>query len=323
MSWFEGNELLYLMALIVVFASVVSLVFGVRYVASGRADTLRARVRRFTTMPAAPGVARSAGIGETSALLRVTLSPLARLATPTDKEELTRLRAKLVQAGYRSERALTLFLTVKVVLALGLGVLTVWLDARLALPMLVSALLTIAAMAIGFYTPSVYAAIRTRDRQAEISHSLPGALDLLVTCIEAGLGLDEAMNHVAGEIGLSAPLLAAELRQSALEMSAGLGRGEALRRMADRTGVEEIRLLAAMIVQTEMFGTSIARSLRVQAASMRIRRTQLAEERAASVGVRMTFPLIFCIMPALFVVLIGPGIVRFVRVLLPALARGG
>jgi tight adherence protein C len=131
------------------------------------------------------------------------------------------------------------------------------------------------------------------------------------------------MNRVADEIRLSAPLLSAELSQTSLEMRAGIARGDGFRRLANRTGVEELRNLAAVIIQTELFGTSIAHSLRVMADSMRIRRTQRAEERAATVGVKLTIPLIFCIIPALFAVLMGPAAVQIIRTLLPTLRGGG
>jgi tight adherence protein C len=182
-----------------------------------------------------------------------------------------------------------------------------------------AALFTIVFMAIGFYLPAFWLSGRVKERQSAVNHALPDALDLLVTCVEAGLGLDAALNRVAEELSLSAPLLSKEMSQAALEMRAGMARGEAFRRLAARTGVEELRNLAAMIVQTEVFGTSIAKSLRVQSDAMRVRRMQLAEERAATVAVKLTVPLIFCILPALFAVLMGPATVRIIRILMPTL----
>jgi tight adherence protein C len=320
MPWLASSDLAYLATLAVVFAAAVSLVLGARLLAGGRDDALRDRVRRFTTVgPPAP--ARKAR--ERATLLQATLAPLARLATPAGEAELGKLRASFLQAGFRGERALLVFLALKVLLSVALGVAALWLASWAELRPLFVALAVIAAMAIGFYAPGVYLASRAQARRAAIEHGLPNAIDLLVTCIEAGLGLDAALDRVAAEIGIAEPLLGQELRQAALEMAAGLDRGEAFRRLAERTGVEEMRLLAALVVQTQLFGTSIARSLRVQAEGMRVRRTQRAEERAASVGVKMTVPLIFGIVPALFVVLIGPGVVRIVRHLFPILFRGG
>jgi tight adherence protein C len=175
------------------------------------------------------------------------------------------------------------------------------------------------ALALGFYLPPLWLRGRITERQAEIGRALPDALDLIITCVEAGIGVDAALDRVAGEVRLSAPLLAGELQQASREMRAGVPRGESFRRLARRTGVDELRTLAAVVVQTELFGTSLAATLRVQADGIRTRRTQVAEERAGKVGVLLSVPLILCILPALFVVLIGPAIVSFVRVLMPTL----
>jgi tight adherence protein C len=142
----------------------------------------------------------------------------------------------------------------------------------------------------------------------EIERSLPDAIDLLVTCVEAGLGLDAALSRVAEEITLAAPLLAAELKVTFLEIQASIPRRDAFRRLSERTGVEDLRQLSAVLTQTEMFGTSIARALRVHSEGMRIRRMQRAEEKAAMVGVKMTLPLILCILPTLMAVVLGPAV---------------
>ena len=138
-------------------------------------------------------------------------------------------------------------------------------------------------------------------------------MDLLVTCVEAGLGLDAALARVADEIRLASPLLAQELNLTFLEIQAGIARRDAFRRLSERTGVEDLRQLSAVLTQTEMFGTSIAKALRVHADGMRIKRMQRAEERAASVGVKMTLPLILCILPSLIAVVLGPAMVSMIE----------
>jgi tight adherence protein C len=140
-------------------------------------------------------------------------------------------------------------------------------------------------------------------------------MDLMVTCVEAGLGIDAAMARVADEIGLASPLLGAELNLTFLEVQAGVSRPDAFRRLAERTGVEDLRSLSAMLIQTELFGTSVARALRVHAEGMRVRRMQRAEERAAMVGVKMTIPLVLFILPSLISVLLGPAIVSIFETL--------
>jgi tight adherence protein C len=158
-----------------------------------------------------------------------------------------------------------------------------------------------------------------RRPQKRISRALPDTLDLLVTCVEAGLSVEAALARVVQEVALNAPILAGELQQTMLEIRAGVARGEAFRRLAARTGLEELRSLAATLIQTELFGTSISRALRVQAAGMRVRRTHRAEEKAATVATKMLIPLILCILPSLFSVIMGPAAVRIVRTLLPSL----
>src|SRR5262249_39799786 len=154
-------------------------------------------------------------------------------------------------------------------------------------------------------------------RQTELSRALPDTLDLLITCVEAGLGIEAALNRLTAEIGLSAPLLAGELRQTTMEIQAGMGRADAFRRLAERTGLEELRSLSAMLIQTEMFGTSIGRALRVHSSAIRVKRTHRAEEQGATVAVKMMLPLIFCILPSLFVIIMGPAVVRILHNMLP------
>jgi tight adherence protein C len=147
--------------------------------------------------------------------------------------------------------------------------------------------------------------------------SLPDALDLLVVSVEAGLGLDQALQRVGEELSFAHPELSGELRLINLELRAGKGRGEALRNLAERTGVDDLSSLAAMLIQTDKFGTSIAQSLRVASETLRTKRRQRAEEAAAKTGVKMVFPLVFCIFPAIWVVTIGPAAIKFVEVLFP------
>ena len=146
---------------------------------------------------------------------------------------------------------------------------------------------------------------------------MPDALDLLVVSVEAGLGLDQAIQRVGEEIAFAHRDLSDELRLVNLELRAGKGRTDALRALAERTGVDDLSSLVAMLVQTDRFGTSVAQSLRVHADTMRTKRRQRAEEAAAKTGVKMVFPLVFCIFPAIWVVTIGPAAIKFVQVLVP------
>jgi tight adherence protein C len=323
-----ATELWYVGVMVAVFVAVLSLFWGVRSLLASRANVVKDRLRRTvgTTaatlpQPVPSQLSASSRVAE-GGILHHVLSVFSRLSRPTSEEELGRLRKRLAQAGFRGELALATYLSTKVVLGLGFGALVIWLSSGRPQPLRYVALYTILAMGVGYYLPNIWLHLRVKKRQAQINHALPDALDLVVTCVEAGLGLDAAMERVSDEIMVSSPLLCRELSQASLEMHAGMPRGEAFRRLAARTGVEELHNLAAIIIQTDIFGTSVAKSLRVQADAMRIRRTQIAEERAATVAVKLTIPLIFCILPTLFAVLMGPAAVKIIRVLLPTLFGG-
>jgi tight adherence protein C len=251
--------------------------------------------------------------GAVAELVAHGLTPLARLARPSRDDELDAVRAKLAHAGFRSEGAVQLFLGAKVLLALALvaAVLAVHLVRVDGLKMV--SYLAVAAAAVGFFLPNAWLDGQVKRRQLAVDRGLPDVLDLLVTCVEAGLGLDAAIQRVAAEVVLSHPLVAEELTLTFLEVKAGVPRTEAFRRLAERTGVQDLRTLAATLNQTELFGTSIATALRVQAEGMRIHRMQRAEERAAVLGAKMTFPLVVCFLPALLAVIMGSAFVNIIR----------
>lgn len=314
------GEVLYYGLLALVGAGALALVFGVRGLFAARVDVVGSRMRRTvqaraSSVPPAVMAPGSAGPG----LLDFTLKPFAAIARPGDAEQLGRLRSRLSWAGYRSERALLVYLTAKLLLALSFAGAILFVNSIKPQPTERIALYTGILLVIGFYAPNFWLSGRITERQKLVSRGLPDALDLLVTCVEAGLGLDLALGRVSREIHLSSPLLSDELTHTSLEMRAGVPRGETFRRLAARTGVEDIKNLSSIVIQTEIFGTSIAKSLRVMSEGMRIKRMQRAEEQAAMVAVKMTLPLIVNIMPALFCVLLGPAAIRIVRMLVPTL----
>ena len=235
---------------------------------------------------------------------------------PTPTSEMGKLRARLVAAGYRRQEALAVFTGAR----LGFAVL---LFAICALPIFARAnvLLAIGAAAVGWVLPGMALARMAARRQHRIRLSLPDALDLLVVSVEAGLGLDQAMQRVGDELAFAHKDLSDELRLVNLELRAGKARSEALHNLAQRTGVDDLSSLVAMLVQTDKFGTSVAQSLRVHSDTLRTKRRQRAEEAAAKTGVKMVFPLVFCIFPAIWVVTIGPAAIKFVQVLFPMANR--
>src|SRR5207249_736441 len=173
------------------------------------------------------------------------------------------------------------------------------------------------ACALGYLLPSMALGRLAKRRQHRIRLGLPDALDLLVVSVEAGLGLDQAIQRVADELGFAHPDLCDELRLINLELRAGKPRTEALHNLGERTGVDDIISLVAMLVQTDKFGTSVAQSLRVHSETTRTKRRQRAEEAAAKTGVKMVFPLVICIFPAIWIVTIGPAAIKFIQVLMP------
>jgi tight adherence protein C len=235
---------------------------------------------------------------------------------PKSPKEMGSLRLRLVQAGFRRDEALTLFFGIRVLFALAMFML--FASSLLARPNLTLAL---GALGLGYILPGMVLARLAKRRAHRIRLSLADMLDLLVVSVEAGLGLDAALTRVGQELAFAYPELADELRLINLELRAGKPRAEALRNLADRTGVDDLSSLVTMLIQTDKFGTSVAQSLRVYSETLRTKRRQRAEEAAAKTGVKMVFPLVICIFPAIWVVTIGPAAIKFVTVLFPMVER--
>jgi tight adherence protein C len=221
----------------------------------------------------------------------------------------------MVRAGYRRLEVVHAMQGIKVLLPIGLFCLVYYTDFYLLSP----AFILISSVVVGFLLPELWLSRSVRRRQFRITIALPDALDLLVICVEAGLGLDQAVARVAEELRIAHPDLSDELQLVNLEMRVGKSRTEALRELGVRTGVEDLKSLAAMLIQTDRFGTDLARSLRVHSENLRTKRRQRAEEMAAKTTVKMIPPLVFFIFPALFAVLLGPAVIGVVRQLFPAL----
>jgi tight adherence protein C len=168
---------------------------------------------------------------------------------------------------------------------------------------------------LGYVAPSLHLGMRRRKRQKEMQRALPDALDMLVVSVEAGLGLNQALVRVAEEIDRLSPVLSEQMSLVNYEIRAGTAREEALRNWADRTGLSDIASLAGMLIQTDRFGTSVAQALRIHADTMRTKRRQRAEEAAAKTTIKLIFPLVFCIFPAMFVVILGPALIQIIQAL--------
>jgi len=231
--------------------------------------------------------------------------------------DVSKTRQWLVYAGFRHPNAISIFMGVRVLLTgilglagfLGMAVLSQTIGFSLPGPTLW--LITGLLVLLGWMIPFFYVDGRVKSRQLEIGKALADTLDLLVVCVEAGLGLNQALVRVADEIDRISPEMSDELTVVNLEIRAGTPRDEALRRLGERTGVDDVRSLTSMLLQTDRFGTSIADALRIHAETLRSKRMQRAEEAAAKTTVKMLFPLIFFIFPSIFVVLVGPAMFLF------------
>ena len=240
-----------------------------------------------------------------------TLKRIGR-AVPKSPSEMSKLQLRLVHAGFRRHDAVAIFLGIRV----GLGLLCFLLFST---PLFVrpNMLLALGAAGLGYVLPGMVLARLANRRQHRIRLSVPDALDLLVVSVEAGLGLDQAIQRVGDELASVHPELSEDLRMINLELRAGKARAEALHNLAARTGVDDLISLVAVLVQTDKFGTSVAQALRVHSDSLRTKRRQRAEEAAAKTAVKMVFPLAICIFPAIWIVTLGPVAIKFVQVLGP------
>jgi tight adherence protein C len=229
------------------------------------------------------------------------------------------LRRRLTRAGYRSPAAVRYFRGWQALLAItfcGGTALVAW-NCFLSGQRLW--MLTGAAGVLGYLAPGKYLAVRIARRRRAIERGLPNALDLMVVCVESGLGLDQTIVQVAHELRHVFPDIADEFTVVNLELRAGKRRADALHDLGDRTGVEDLKKLVAVLIQADRFGTGIAQSLRGHSDYMRAMARQRAEEKAAKIAVKLVFPIFFCILPSLFVVTVGPVAVKLVRDLLPML----
>jgi len=251
---------------------------------------------------------------EDKAYGKAVLDALKRMgrAAPRSTKEMGKLQQKLIYAGYRGHEALTVFFGIRLGCALAAFM-------AMSLPIFVRPKLiyALAAAALGYLLPSMALGRIAKRRQHRMRLGLADSLDLMVVAVEAGLGLDQAIQRVGDELNFAHPDLSSELRLINFELRAGKARSEALRNLAERTGVDDIAGLVAMLVQTDKFGTSVAQSLRVHSETVRTKRRQRAEEAAAKTGVKMVFPLVFCIFPAIWIVTIGPAAIKFMQVLVP------
>ena len=247
--------------------------------------------------------------------LEKVLIPIGEML-PRSPAEMSRQERRLVQAGIRRKDAVLLLNASHLLIA---GLLLLLFASKGYLyrqPMLFGVLSLLGGAAI----PDIWLKSRTEKRKLNIQHGLPDAMDLAVIAIEAGLGLDQALSRVGNEIRVAHPDLADELHLRNLEVNMGRSRSDAFRNLADRTGVEDLKALVAILIQTDRFGTSVGQALRTFSDSLRTKRRQVAEEKAAKLAIKMVVPMMLFIFPGILIVILGPAMIAIIRDLLPALA---
>ena len=320
------NESLLLSLLI--FAGLLLVVFALYLVFRGWAEKRRI-VEKIEKEGASEPLSVAAADAEPPGALKKSFldltTRLGQYSAPKGEEDLTHRRKKLIVAGYRKPNAPIVFYGTKILLAVALPAAVFFLLVFLGIPvrkMNMLLLLLVLALA-GFYGPDVWVRLVIARRKEQITNGFPDALDMMVVCVEAGMGLDQAIKRVADEMKLTHRIISEEFGQMNMELRAGRSRQDAMRNLAARTDVEDVKSLVTLLLQTDRFGTSVANALRVHSDSMRTKRRQRAEEMAAKLPVKMLFPLVLFIFPALFVVLLGPGVIQIYRVLIKSAMQGG
>lgn len=248
---------------------------------------------------------------------------VGNIAKPKDQEELSGIQKRLASAGYRKRNSPIIFYGTKLILAVLIPVSFSLLKIIFikAIPPVHFMAISILLALIGFYLPNVWLNLMITKRKEKILRGFPDALDMMIVCVEAGMGMDAAISRSGKEMQLSNKEVAEEFNLLSLELRAGKARKDALRNLAKRIDLEEVNSLVSLLVQTDKFGTSIAQALRTHADAMRVKRYQKAEELAAKLPVKLVFPLLFFIFPTLFVVLAGPAAIKIYKALVPALSK--
>ncbi|MGA2595563.1 MAG: type II secretion system F family protein [Bryobacteraceae bacterium] len=236
---------------------------------------------------------------------------------PASPKDVTVMQKRLIRAGFRQEKALKVLYGAKGLLGILVPVVAFFATANMQIDSSTKVIAVFGGLVAGFFGPNEYVRMVAKRRQKQIQRGLANALDLMVVCVESGLGLDQAIVQVAKELEKAHPEITEEFAIVNFELKAGKRRAESLRNLADRTAVEDLKKLVAVLIQADRFGTGISQSLRAHSEYMRVQARQIAEEKAAKLGVKLIFPIFFCILPSLFVVTVGPVAMKIIRELLP------
>jgi len=302
--------MLLIMMSLLIFGAVSAAAVAIHQTSAAEKNPVALRLRELRAMHTGGS---SAAFGRRPPLLLKLIAQLGGFMPARDGTDA--LRTGLIRAGYRRQDSILLFMGSKIAFAVGLPILWGGIAFATARPLPNTLAILLFIGFLGFYLPTLFIAIKQRQRHDDVLSALPDGLDLMVVCVEAGLGLAAAIQRVGMEMQVASPALAEELALVNSEMQTGVSRADALRNLAERTGVDDIYALVAMLIQTDKLGTSVAQSLRAHAESMRTRRRQRAEQLARKASIKLAFPLVFLIFPALMLVILGPAGLQLIRAL--------
>ncbi len=322
MTEFLSNDAVRYALLFLLFLAVVAVTYATAAMV-GERHTVRERLTDGAPSMESEGVNIGAGlrVHDARGAWVSLVTAIEKAGVPLVDTKDATLRSRLISAGYSSDVAPRVYSLVRLVLVIGLPLAVfgfVWATGRSPSMMKLTLVGMIAALA-GLYLPSLWLRAKADRRQREIVNGFPDALDLMLVCVEAGLGLEAAFNRVGMEMTRSHKLLAEQLGAVVLELRAGRSQEDALRRMADRTGADDIRAFTTLLIQSHKLGSSIAQTLRIYASEMRERRRMRAEEKAHRLPVLLSIPLVTCMLPVMIGVLMLPAVIRTIRAVVPAL----
>jgi tight adherence protein C len=305
-----------LLVLLCVGISAACLFLFVLELAPNRSPVVSQRLTELQALgPTSPSILSRRSRHERTEKIKSVVQAFGESVLERSGEPPSALRLRLIQAGYPAASAVPMYLGTRILLPAALGVGSLTLLPLIGFKAIGIILGVVYFVAMGYVVPSLHLRMRTKRRQKEMQKALPDALDMLVVSVEAGLGLNQALVRVAEEIHRLSPVLSEQLALVNLEIRAGTAREEALKNLGERTGLGDITSLVGMLIQTERFGTSVAQALRTHADTMRTKRRQRAEEAAAKTTIKLIFPLVFCVFPAMFVVILGPAVIQILQAL--------
>ncbi|MCK9418562.1 MAG: type II secretion system F family protein [Nitrospirae bacterium] len=292
--------------LLLLFVSIVGIIWSIALLMPGRKDVVAERLEQMKTSRPLPK--KKEGLS----LLKYIVKFIADISPSPREKQKSRYRTLLTHAGFRQEQSLMFCYGLKLILTAALPLLFLSIGFRF-FDFNMGVVATVLLAVVGFLIVDGYLAYKARTRQEEIFHNMPDVLDLLAIIVEAGMGIDSAIRKVSEEQVLAKTPLALELKQIVSEIGVGLPRTDAFRNLYTRTGLQDIKSFTDMMIQSEKFGTSLAQALKAFSEGLRTRRRQLAEEAAAKTTIKLVFPLVLCIFPALFIVILGPAVISIFK----------